>query len=113
MTALGPSPACPEPAPTGLVDPAPGPRPAHGWFTPRAVARDRRVRVAKILTWIRSGELEAINHASSRLAKPRWRISAEALAMFDLGCSSRSALAPPTASRPRRARGLVVTEYFK
>lgn len=83
------------------------------WYTPREVAAERRVRVGKVMTWIRRGELEAINMADDRMGKPRWKISDEALAAFDLARSSRSLIATPTAHRRRRqAGGVSVTEYF-
>lgn len=85
------------------------------WFTPREVARQRRVRVSTILGWIRRGELEAINHADTRLGKPRWKISTHALATFDASRSSRSVISPPTRrqTRPPSRRGITVTEYFE
>jgi hypothetical protein len=55
----------------------------HEWLTPREVARGRRIRVGKVLAWIRRGELRAVNHAENRLGRPRWRISAVALENFD------------------------------
>lgn len=83
------------------------------WFTPPQVARARGLRTAKVLAWIRSGELEGVNCAEKRDGRPRWRISAEALEAFDRARSSRSALLPPAASFRRRARrSECVTEYF-
>ena len=60
------------------------------WYTPADIARERKLRVSKVLTWIRTGELEAINLAEKRTGRPRWRISDEALAAFDAGRSNRA-----------------------
>jgi len=81
------------------------------WFTPPQVARERAVRVGKVLAWIASGELEAVNHATGVLGRPRWRVSAEALRAFDRARSNRSRMLPAT---PRTTRRAVtnVTEYF-
>jgi hypothetical protein len=102
------------PAPTsfGVAEAAPTAPPGASWFTPREVARQRRVRVSTIFGWIRRGELEAINHADTRLGKPRWKISTAALEAFDLARSSRPTIPPPRRRRSR-GRGVVVTEYFE
>ena len=81
--------------------------PASQWFTPPQIARERAVRVGKVLAWIRGGELEAVNHAERRGGRPRWRVSASALAAFDLARSNRSHL-PPPAPRVLRAQAKVV-----
>lgn len=72
------------------------------WYTPADIARERKLRVSKVLTWIRTGELEAINLAEKRTGRPRWRISDEALAAFDAARSNRVRL-PVRARRQRRA----------
>lgn len=66
-------------------------------LTPPAVARAYGVNVGKVLAWIRSGELRAVNLASRPGGRPRWRISADAIAQFE---ARRLAVAP----RPRRRR---------
>ncbi|MBC7771203.1 MAG: helix-turn-helix domain-containing protein [Pyrinomonadaceae bacterium] len=86
--------------------------PPHSWFTPREVAKQRRVRVEKVMTWIRSGELEAVNHASSTLAAPRWKISVESLARFD-GARSSRLLVSVSSRRTRRGKGIEVKEFFR
>lgn len=82
------------------------------WFTPREVARERRVRVSKVMGWVRSGELEAVNHASNRLGPPRWKISSAALANFDAARSSRT-LGTPGPRRRRRSDEIAVKEFFE
>lgn len=82
------------------------------WYTPPQLAAERHLRVHTVLGWIRSGELEAINHASNRLGPPRWKISADALARFDAARSSR-VTATRSATRPRPGKGVVVKEFFE
>lgn len=76
------------------------------WLTPPEIARERGIRTGKVLEWIHSGELEAINHASSRVGSPRWRVSREALDRFDAARSNRAGLigAGGQADRARRRR---------
>ena len=81
------------------------------WLTPPQVARARGVKPAKVLAWIGSGELEAVNHAGRTTGRPRWRISAEALQAFDRARSNRAPVSAPPAS-PRRRRDAAVTQYF-
>jgi len=87
---------------------------AREWFTPPEIARSRGLRVSRVLDWIRSGELEAINHASHLSGPPRWRVSAAALAAFDAARSSRVGISRP-AARQKRATGhagAAVEEFF-
>ncbi|MDM8006089.1 MAG: hypothetical protein QUV05_08090 [Phycisphaerae bacterium] len=80
--------------------------------TPPALARRYGCHVGKILSFIRSGELAALNLAIKRTGRPRWRITPEAIADFEAG---RKAV--PPAPRPRRQRrpklDSNVTEYFQ
>lgn len=94
------------------------------WFTPREVARARRVRPAHVLAWIRTGELQAVNVAARAGGRPRWRINADALAQFDRARSSRvpgrtaqpkgglGSRSAPNGQTPGRGAALDVTEYF-
>lgn len=82
------------------------------WFTPPQVARSRQLRVGKVLAWIRTGELAAVNCAERRGGRPRWRISAEALAAFDAARSNRAAFRARPPPRPKRRRDDGVIEYF-
>jgi len=83
------------------------------WFTPPQIARERSIRVGKVLAWIASGELGAVNHAEKRLGRPRWRISAAALAAFDLARSSQTTTKPaPNTSHRRRRVDPDVIEFF-
>lgn len=76
-------------------------------YTPREVAQARGVGINKVHTWIRSGQLEAVN-VSEGNARPRWRITPDALAAFDHKRSSRRAIQP---AAPKRRRRDSITEY--
>jgi excisionase family DNA binding protein len=52
------------------------------WLTTGQVAQQLAVAAEKVLAWIRQGELRAVNVAERVSAKPRWRISPEALDEF-------------------------------
>ena len=81
------------------------------WWSPPQVAQQRGIRVSKVLAWIHSGELAAVNCAERRGGRPRWRVSEEALAAFDAARSNR---APErTASRrSRTASNRDLVEYY-
>jgi hypothetical protein len=81
------------------------------WFTPPQVARARKLRVSKVLYWISTGEILAVNHARDRLGRPRWRISAAALEAFDRTRSNRT-LTTPNAPRRVRPGEQAVVEFF-
>lgn len=56
-----------------------------------------------VLTWIRSGELPAVNVGRRPGAgKPRWRVSPEALAQFEQVRGSGGVVTAPP--KPRRAK---------
>jgi hypothetical protein len=70
------------------------------------VAKRFRVRRAKVLAWIRAGELPAVNTAD-RLRPPRWVVLPEGLATFEKRRTST-----PIKPAPRRNRASVVKDYF-
>lgn len=74
----------------------------NGWFTPSQIAKSRRISVSKVYAWIRSGELEAVDHARTKGFRPRWRISPEALSRFDQCRSNRVSVRIRPPRRPRR-----------
>jgi excisionase family DNA binding protein len=63
-----------------------------------------------ILGWIKSGELKAINVGRVAGKRPKWRISPEALAAFELG---RESGGPPVATKTKRKKAdpEVITYY--
>ena len=70
--------------------------------TPREVATRYGVNQSKVLGWIRAGQLRAVNVANNpNGARPRWRISPEAITDFEL---IRSAVAKSPTVRRRRQR---------
>lgn len=84
---------------------------ARTWLSPPQVARERNIRTSKVLAWIRSGELVAVNYATRRGGRPRWRVSRAALDSFDAARSCR-ALTLPTSTPRRSRRDASVTNYF-
>lgn len=73
------------------------------------IARSRGVNESKVIAWIKSGELRAVNMATCAGRLPRWRISPADLEAFD---AAREAVPQaPVTRRPRRKAGHVV-EYF-
>lgn len=68
--------------------------------TPPQIAKRYSVKAETVISWIRNGELAALNLAKRGSMRPRYRISPEALEAFE---RLRSVVpkAPP-APRPRR-----------
>jgi excisionase family DNA binding protein len=81
--------------------------PAHG-LTPQRVADYLRVSRGRVLSWIRSGELGALNLAATRIGRPRYRILPEHLAAF--AAAHRVGAAPKVPPRRRRSRDEI--DYF-
>jgi hypothetical protein len=77
-------------------------------YTAAEVARRLRVSKNKVLTWIRRGELVAVNTATVLCGKPRWVITPDALAAFE----KRRAGGPPPEPPARRRRQPAVKDYF-
>src|SRR4051812_40987087 len=63
-------------------------------LTPPQVARRYHVSKDKILSWIRSGELRALNIATSLGGRPRYVIDEADLAAFEAKRSAVPALTP-------------------
>lgn len=79
-------------------------RPSKAYFTPPELARELGVAAEKIIAWIRSGELAAIDVSERRgNGRPRYRVRAEEWRQF---LERREVGAEPTpcprARRPRR-----------
>jgi excisionase family DNA binding protein len=76
----------------------------------REVASRYAVSVHTVLTWIGSAELRAVNVARHPGAKRRrWRVTAEALAAWEL---TRTA-SPPLPRARRRRQPAEVIEFYK
>jgi excisionase family DNA binding protein len=80
------------------------------FYTPPQVAKLLVVKPDKVLTWIRSGELPAINVATDRKLgkRPRYRIDPTALESFKL----RRAITPPRKASRSRKIETGVPSYF-
>ncbi len=79
-------------------------------FTVKALCERYSVTEGTVLTWIRSGELKAINVGKRFGAKkPRWRVTQEAISAFEL----RRATSPPVPRAPRRKRSQEIMDYIK
>jgi hypothetical protein len=74
------------------------PLPAAGLTVPE-FARRYRTGTDKVRTWIRSGELNAINIAAHLCGRPRWVIPPEAIEEFERG---RRGGDPPKPARRRK-----------
>ena len=76
--------------------------PSTSYLTPPAIAKRYGVKPAKVLAWIRNGELVAINMAERSGGRPRWHVSPEALEAFELRRSSRPAPRAVRQKQPAR-----------
>jgi Helix-turn-helix domain len=79
-------------------------------LTPRQVAERYGVGVHKILSMIDAGIIVAIDMRSPGSSRPRWRITAEAIADFE----RRRVAQPKAAPTPRRRRASPsgIIEFF-
>ena len=79
-------------------------------YSPAEVAQRFGCKVDKVLAWIASRELVAVNAATSRSAKkPRWRISPQALEDFE---RERTTLPKVKTVTRRRKPTNSVIEFF-
>ena len=85
--------------------------PTRTKLTPSEVAKAWGVSPDKILNWIRSGELRAINVASNRSGRPRYRIDVNDLKDFENRREVFSSPKPPP-RRQRSPRDDDVIEFF-
>jgi excisionase family DNA binding protein len=83
--------------------------PSH-WFSPPQLARQLGVDPSKVVSWIHSGELEAVNVAKSLGGRPRYRIGPVALERF---LQRRSTARSPKPVRRRKRAGGYVPKYFQ
>ena len=77
------------------------------YVTPPRVAKQFGVDVHKVLGWIRSGELHAVNVGDGS-KRPRYRISPSDLAVFELARSVQ----PPAPWIRRRRKDPNVIAFF-
>ena len=79
------------------------------WINPPKLAELLGIDVGKVLTWIRNGELQAVNVAESLGGRPRWRISAEAVDAF---LRRRHSPTPDKPSPRRRRPGTYINRHY-
>ena len=77
------------------------------YLSPPEIARRFGVDPAKVIGWIRRGELRAVNVGNGS-SRPRYRISPADLAAFEAG----RAAGPPKITRVRRRQPQRVIEFF-
>ena len=77
-------------------------------ITPPALARRYGVSAEKIIGWIRSGELRAVNVAAKPSGRPRWRISESDIEHFEV----RRAAVTTKTTRRRRKPAAGIIEFF-
>jgi len=91
-----------------LAPPVPGAE-VNRLLTPPEVARRWRIRHDKVLTWIRSGELRAINVATKPDGRPSYRVDPDDLRAF----ANRRAVATSPRQPNRKLRQKQPSkEYF-
>lgn len=78
------------------------------WTPPQLAERWHR-SPDTILTWIRSGELPAVNVSTRRGKRPRYQISAADVAVFE---TKRRVVPPPVVKRSRRKKDDGIIKYF-
>ena len=85
--------------------------PEPATWTPPEIAARLRINVQKVLGWISSGELSALNIATKVGGRPRYRIRVEDLQAFEL---RRTVVPPPppAARRRRQRRDDNVIQFF-
>lgn len=76
-------------------------------LTPRQVASQFGIAVDKVISWIQSGELRAINGATTTATRPIYLIDVADLAAFE---ASREIV--PSAPSPRRRRRTSVSPKY-
>lgn len=77
-------------------------------ITPPELARRWGIDKAKVIAWIRSGELRAIDACTRRKTKPRYLIDLADIRTFEEAREVIPACPPP---RARRARRPTVKQY--
>ena len=93
-----------------MADQRPQPNLDSRKVTPPQLARRWGVSADKVLTFIRSGELPAMNLAMRQGGRPRYRIDEGDIADFELRRTVQAS--PPKARSGRRKRPNEVIEFF-
>lgn len=77
-------------------------------LTPPQIARRYGISDEKVLTWIRNGELRAINIAAKSDGRPRYAVHESDLLEFE----RRREVVPPPKSPKRRKKKMDIIEFF-
>ena len=72
-------------------------------FSPGELAKNLGITQDKVLNWIRSGKLEAIDVSQDQQGRPRYRIDADAIARFK---AARQPAPPPKIERRKKKRSM-------
>ncbi|MDZ4779036.1 MAG: hypothetical protein SGJ19_02140 [Planctomycetia bacterium] len=81
------------------------------YLTPAQLAHRWRTNTSKVIRFIATGELRAINMATNRSgSRPRWRITPQAVETFELSRTSGPVSPAPRRVRPR-SFGSVPSRY--
>ena len=77
-------------------------------LTPPELAKQWGIDVQKVLHWVKSGELRAVNLATRRDGRPRFAIDVSDVALFEAG----RAVQPPAPRIRRRRADPNVIQFF-
>lgn len=80
------------------------------YVSPPQLAKRYGVEPAKVLCWIRSGELRAVNVATRPNGRPRFKIAEADVLVFE---NRRSGKPDPKPQRQRRQPAGNVIQFFK
>ncbi len=78
-------------------------------LTPASIAKRYGVGRDKVFSWIRAGELQALNVATRLGGRPRYIITPERLAAFE---AKRAVMPRPATARRRRRADSGVIQFF-
>lgn len=81
-------------------------------LTPPVIAARMGVAPEKVIAWIRSGELKAVNVATKANGRPRWAVDEQDLAAFERSRSSAARAPAPATTKARRKVEDGVIDFF-
>lgn len=79
-------------------------------ISPPELARQWGLSADKVLAWIKTGELRAIDAATRRGGRPRYLIDIADIAAFEVARAAAPSTTAPRRTRRRRETG--ITEFF-
>jgi hypothetical protein len=94
------------------VGPQPCPKAGRTRLSPKQVAERYGVGVGKVITWIRNGELRAMNIASRLDVRPRYSIAPADLEEFEKTRYNVTPILSPPPQWVSRSRGDRVIQFF-